>query len=282
MKKPFERFVAVVCLAGAALVGYWAWQYEGLFRWLAEWQLRSFGSYEEQITFILALAIVVAPVLVIAAIARKLGPAAGAKAAATSTEPSDDAVPAQHPTATQIQLFLGRWGLALTIGIVGLFLAGPGGFFLYRGKTAGEVTRVSASDFDAGRVPSQSWVSVTGEADVREAVTMSSSSSRATYYIPVVSEAYDPRRGVTLFLKAGADKIDDDVRKVGGASTAMLTHDALAGTGPRGDSKRRMTTARRRLPHPRPWAALRGRRARRPRHADLRRRMVLAAAVMAA
>ena len=59
MKKPFERFTAALCLAGAALVGYWAWRYEGLFRWLAELQLRWVGSYEEQLTFIGALVLVI-------------------------------------------------------------------------------------------------------------------------------------------------------------------------------------------------------------------------------
>lgn len=235
MKKPFERFTAALCLAGAALVGYWAWRYEGLFRWLAELQLRWVGSYEEQLTFIGALVLVIGPIIAIAAIVRKLGPGR-----ATMVSPAAEAMPEQHPTATQIQLFLGRWGFALTIGIVGLFLAGPGAFFLYRGKTAGEVTRVSAADFDAGRVPSKSWLSVTGEADIREAVTVSSSNSRATYYVPVVSENYDPKRGVTLFLKAGADQINDDVREVGGRFDGMLTHDALPGLV-REEFKRRKT-----------------------------------------
>jgi hypothetical protein len=238
MNKPFERFTAVVCLAGAALVGYWAWRYEGLYRWLAELQLRWFESYEEQITFILALVIVVGPIIAIAAIVRKLGP--GAVTTTVTTSNDAEGVPKQHPTATQIQLFLGRWGFALTIAIVGLFLAGPGTFFVYRGKTAGEVMRVSAADFDAGRVPSTSWVSITGEADVHEAVTISSSGSRATYYVPVVSENYDPKRGVTLFLKADADKINDDVRKIGGRFDGMLEHDALPGMV-REEFKRRQT-----------------------------------------
>src|ERR671913_2003145 len=74
MKPRFEKLIALIFVAGAALVGYWAWRYEGLYRWLAEWQLRTFDSYEAQLTFLGALAIVVLPVIAVAALVRKLGP----------------------------------------------------------------------------------------------------------------------------------------------------------------------------------------------------------------
>src|SRR4051812_50054019 len=74
MKKPYERFTAIICFAGAALVGYWAWRYEGLYRWLAEWQLRHGGGFEEQNKFILALAIVLPPHLIVGGVWGEAGP----------------------------------------------------------------------------------------------------------------------------------------------------------------------------------------------------------------
>jgi hypothetical protein len=220
-----EKLIALVCVAGAALVGYWAWRYEGLYQWLAERQLKWFGSYEAQITFLVALVIVVGPILALAVIARRV--VRGAGAAPFPTE----AMPQAYPASTRVQLFLGRWGFALTIGIVGIALAAPGVYHLHRGSTAGQITRVTAADFDAGRFPTRHWVSITGDAPIEQSVSLTSSNGgRATFYIPVISENFDPHRGVTLFLKATADDINDDVRAFGnGKFEGMLTTDALPG-----------------------------------------------------
>src|SRR5688572_17168084 len=106
MKRPMEEFTAFACVAGAAMVGYWAWRYEGLYRWLAEWQLRTFGSYEVQLTFIGALAIVVLPIVGVAAIVRKLGPGKVDAPPTSDTSPTSDSPPFDLSTA--IQIWLGR------------------------------------------------------------------------------------------------------------------------------------------------------------------------------
>ena len=225
MRKLPEKLIALVCFAGGALVGYWAWRYEGLYKWLAERQLKWFDSYAAEITFILTLVIVVGPILALAAIARRI-----VRGADAPPFPGD-AIPEAHPMSNRIQFFLGRWGFALTIGIVGIALGAPGVYQLHRGSTAGEITRVTAADFDAGRFPTQHWVSITGDAPMEQSVSLTSSNGgRATFYIPVISENFDPQRGVTLFLKATADDINDDVRAFGnGKFEGMLTSDAMPG-----------------------------------------------------
>src|SRR4051812_35742582 len=113
MRTGFDRLAAVAAgLTGAALVGYWAWRYEGLYRWLAERQLNWFGSYEVQITFLLALGIVEAPIFATVALVRKLGRTAVKPTGAVASGPSRVA----HPVSNRIQLFLGRWGMALMLG----------------------------------------------------------------------------------------------------------------------------------------------------------------------
>jgi len=223
--KPFHAFTTIVCIAAGALGGYWSWKYEGLYRWLAEWQLRHFQSYEAQLTLLFTCGILIAPPLITAVIVHRLR--GGASVPGAPGAPA--AAPARaHPISDAIQLWLGRWWWTLTLGAVGGFLTFWGVYYAHRGGTAGEVTHVAAADFDAGRIPTKHWLAITGNAVMDQHVAMSSQ-ARATYYIPVVSENFDPRRGITLFLKAQSDKIDDDVRGFGGQFVGMLTNDSLPG-----------------------------------------------------
>jgi hypothetical protein len=176
-------------------------------------------------TLLMTAAILIAPALAALGIVRLVrGPSApGAPATADGA-----AAAPSRGGGVAFQLWLGRWWWPLTLGIVGSFLAFWGAYYAHRGRTAGDVTPVAAADFDAGRIPTKHWIAVTGMAVMDQHVSMSSQ-ARATYFIPVISENFDPKRGITLFLKADPDKIGDDVRGFGGRFEGMLTTETLPG-----------------------------------------------------
>src|ERR1043165_9573344 len=111
-------------LVAIGLTIYFATTYTGVYRWLAELQLKYAGSYETQITFIVTLLILLAPFLVIAWILKKadrlaMGPA-------TATAPASPATPPATASSTDLEVrrFLGRYGMTATFGCCGVIFFG--------------------------------------------------------------------------------------------------------------------------------------------------------------
>jgi hypothetical protein len=222
--RPKPNKVAIVlCLAGAALTGYWAYRYEGVYRWLAELQLRWWGSYEVQITFLLTLAIVALPPAGIAFLIRRF-------VQPSDSKPNVDPAPFRPDEPVREPLWLKVFGFPMVCGIIGIALGAPGVYFLHRGNSAGAITEVAAADFDAGRIPTAKWVAVSGDALMDAALSVTESHT-TKYYVPVISEDYDPKHGISLYLEAHPQKIDDAVRRVAGAGRfeGMLTMSELPG-----------------------------------------------------
>ena len=195
----------IVLLAlGSGLTGYWAWTYTGIYRWLAELQLRMMHEYEVQLTFVITLMIVLGPLFLVSEVIRRFvlaraGKDSGESGAAASVIATND-----RPSPLMMGLTAGG-----TVGLVGLGFAVVGGYQYHQGMTAGNIVHVDVSAYETGQAPAAMYVSVTGQSihDATEGVKDTSASTK--YYMPLVSADWDSSKPVGLFLETTAANMMD-------------------------------------------------------------------------
>jgi hypothetical protein len=185
--------LVVPCLGLAA---YWWATYSGLYRWLAEWQLHTFGSYYMKYTGVAVILAALVPAGILLQIVGGLrsaerGPAEAEKLAAE-----------RHAQSQQ----LSDWLLQHRLRLVGLALAGIflvlGAYKAISGTLAGARVEVDAGTLEQGGSLGGRHVLVTGRLLVEEAMVVSErrkSSGKA--YVPVVSPEWRPGRPVRLYLE---------------------------------------------------------------------------------
>jgi hypothetical protein len=187
----------VLLIVGMGLSFYMMFEYVGPFEWLAELQLRWFGSYSEKLTFVFTfLAIWVGFALLTLPIRLWFGgPALFGGGAAVV------AAPGSTPTQS-------RWGNALAgiiVALVGLGFVGAAGWKAQRAQHTGGLTPVGVEHFEAGKSPPSLWVKVKGY-PLNEHALIFEKSHSSDKFIPIVSGDADPRQvGVHVFLKVKPD-----------------------------------------------------------------------------
>jgi hypothetical protein len=171
---------------GAAF--YFMFTYSGPFQWLAEWQIRVFGSYEEGITLILSMLLIVGPLFAVKYAVRRIG-------FQSSTAPSVDVTPG---------LILPSWWNRLLFA--SLVFGGIGAFMLYQGLSAGPLIKTTIDALEKGERPSSHFVEVQGMAIWEDAPWVEGSGKK--FYVPVVSDNWQPKQPVAAYLEVSAKEYE--------------------------------------------------------------------------
>jgi hypothetical protein len=199
LKRPRQKMTPigiVLLVLGGGLTGYWAWTYTGIYRWLAELQLKMMHSYEVQITFILTLTIVLGPLFLISEVIRRSTAAPTGQSTGVADKPNESDTP---PNRIMIALTAGG-----TVGLVGLGFVAVGGYQYRQGMTAGNIFHADVSAYETGQAPARLYVSVTGQS-LRDATEILKDSDSATkYFMPLVSADWDPGKPIGLFLETSS------------------------------------------------------------------------------
>jgi hypothetical protein len=187
--------MVVGLIVAMGLSFYMMFEYVGPFQWLAELQLRWFGSYSEKLTFLftflaiwLGLALVMLPIRLWFG-----GPSmfSTGKAAAGATTATDS-----RP---------GNAVAGIIVALVGLGFVGVAGWKVYRAQHAGSLTPVGVEHFEAGKAPPSLWVKVKGYPVNGRALVFEKSHS-SDKFVPIISGRDDPHKvGVHVFLKVKPD-----------------------------------------------------------------------------
>jgi len=197
----------IVALAGVALTAYWGWTYGGPYQWLAEIQLHWANKYDPEVTFVLTLAAVVIPLLLLQSAAAKLIALTSPDVPPESGGTSAPAIETMKPPAKPV----GANGLALIlvliIGGIGVALAAVGDYEYRRGRSAGARVDVDAADCEAGKLPAATWLAVRGKALQDSAIGVKEGHTSPRYYIPVISPQWKPGGGVGLYLESSQTNI---------------------------------------------------------------------------
>ena len=191
----------VLLALGGGLTAYWGWTYTGIYRWIAELQLRMMHEYEVQITFILTLFIVLGPLFFVSEVIRRFNLARKGQDAGNfgATTTADD-----RPSPLMMALTTGG-----IIGVVGLGFAAVGGYQYHQGMTAGNIAHVDVSAYESGHAPAALYVSVTGQS-IRDATEgLKDDNTGTKYYIPLVSADWDSSKPVGLFLETTTPNMMD-------------------------------------------------------------------------
>lgn len=172
-----------------AVGGYMIWstlEFEGVYRWLAEWQMEQFGYYSRKATAALPFLILGMPALAyIGWLARRR-----ARSAANSQ-------------ADQARLIGRSARIMLVIGIVGLLVGGTA-FWLSQGLPDGSETavRYDMAQLGAGPVP-QTKVRIEGrlDPDASTSVARGGVEDSVTYYAAFRAEGDAKTAPVRLFIE---------------------------------------------------------------------------------
>jgi hypothetical protein len=169
---------------GVALTFYQMLKYVGPFQWLAELQLRWFGGYGEEITFVLTFAATTGAIALVGMPLRKLMPASGG---------------AERFLATPQSLILQVIGL-------GFFIAGVKDY--YHAQHIGPKTAITALQLESNQTPASLWVDATGYPLIDGKYVFDAGYSK-DQFVPIVSQPDGTSGGtVRLFVKAkGGDNI---------------------------------------------------------------------------
>lgn len=175
----------------AAVVGYMAWStlaYEGLYRWLAEWQMAQWGQYYRKWTAILPILILGAPSLI------WLGRRSRLRTAAEAASP-----------AAQARRMRGVALITLAIGLLGVAVGG-GAFWLSQGVPDGseQAQRFALGRLGSGPVP-QGKVRIEGRLDPGASTSLARGGveDTLTYYAAFRADEDAKDAPVRLFVERG-------------------------------------------------------------------------------
>lgn len=179
LKKPQNgKWVALVSAALLGITFYWMFTYSGPYRYLAELQIRWFGSYEPKITWLIVfsgLFLVAASNAAFLAFILK-----GAERPVPGMPTAPTATPAP---ATQVAE---RWRRNARYAVkyaAPLVLFGLGAYSYYNGTHVGSLRQLTAADFQSGKLQSHIVY-----ADVRGHLSGHYISKNDYLYIPMASE----------------------------------------------------------------------------------------------
>lgn len=176
--------VLLIALVAAA---YFAWSYSGPYRWLAELQMRLWGSFQAVLTFLLTLILLFAPPL---KVLQRWGP----RPTHSAEEPV--AVAAADSTTQPTGSFL-VWLQVLIAGAVLAFLGIRDRQTLQPGATA---SRVSCAELEANGPPESGWLEVDG-IPLRDAKVEAQHNYGEYVYVPLVSPSWSAGRPIPVVLR---------------------------------------------------------------------------------
>ena len=209
-----------------AIAGYWCFTYSGLYRLLAEWQLRKWNEYSPKHTGAIVVFVCLIPAAVAIQVIGRLRQAERNPADAAATEASYAARSARNSR----WIVSHRWrllGLIVTAGLVGVGVYSTG-----LGLLAGDRVSVDAGPIERGADPGGRWAEVTGRLrpDDSVGVTRTGDGPYSTVYLPLVSPEWRRGQPVRLYLEMPNTWINlfaDDLAT--GRYEGMLAANALPG-----------------------------------------------------
>jgi hypothetical protein len=210
-----SKVMTVVALALVCISLYWTFTYTGPYRYLAELQLKWFGSYVPELTTI----VVLVGLLGIAATIKIVLRGAERPIPAASSTPAATAVPVNTTAESLLRYF--RFS-------VFLFPLGFGGWAFYNGTHAGSLQQLSAVDFQSGKLQARVVY-----ADVRGRLSGPYLSKNHYLYIPMETEA-NAAAPVQLVVGVSENQMRKYVRK---ESDGTFSVRGVADRGLEGDVK---------------------------------------------
>jgi hypothetical protein len=208
-----------------ALGAYQWFTYAGLYRLLAEWQLRSFHKYYPTYTGIMTMFLCLIPAAVAIQIigAQRAGERGPAEAAAQIAGHAERQARRSDWIQRRRRRLTGL-GLTVTFVVAGVYFTGVG-------LLAGDRVSVDVGALERGERPAGSWAEVTGRLVGNDAVSVSEGRSKSTYvYVPLVSPEWvagQPVRAYMRIYDKWLVRFADDLAT--GHHEGMLTENALPG-----------------------------------------------------
>ncbi len=182
MKKRHRESVLLGFLS-MLLAFYWCWTYTGPFRWLAEWQLKSLEVYYPSYTFMICCGLFYLP---LNQIYQRL-----------LRRPDDEVAESGGSS----------WAnLPWTWIVIACFMLVTGGYGIFVCGEEEQPTLVSAVELEAGQVPRAHWLEVKGNVLVDDAIAWEDRGA-AVYFVPIVSEEWQPGQPIGAYLKANEEAI---------------------------------------------------------------------------
>ena len=207
----FTQRAAVIC----ALIGGYLWfTYSGPYRWLAEWQLRTFSVYYASYTWAATVVLLMIAAVAAFQVSRKLGLVAGGSVASEESRAQSAEVAA-------------RWArqrpaiVVLTLGGTLLFI---GGRDWMRAQGGRELEHVLVSFLEGGHKPSSTWIEVAGGTLAWDAATEWKRNNSTVTYVPLFSPAWTEGNAVGAILKLNSSEVArarGDVHSFKGVSDEM-------------------------------------------------------------
>jgi hypothetical protein len=185
-KPQHGKWVALVGLAILGITFYWMFTYSGPYRYLAELQLKWFGSYDRNLTCLLVLSGLFLGLLCIAVAIKLLFRGAERPVPGMPTAPiAAPAIPLTAIPEPAIQV-AERWQRYCRYSVMygaPLVLFGAGAYSYYNGTHEGNLQQLNAADFQSGKVQARVVY-----ADVRGHLSERYLSNGDYLYIPMTSQ----------------------------------------------------------------------------------------------
>jgi hypothetical protein len=176
---------SISVLFGAGVAGFCWWTYSGPYRWLAEWQLSTFGHYYRFYTFVLlAIGISAGITQVVRAVRQFTG--AG----------EENAMPAWW---RELESHPPRFYQMLAGGVVLLVLGACSAWSSASSERAG-LCRIPLSLLESGEKRTSDWVQITGTL-LWEDCWVWEDGALETWYVPIVSADWRPGDPATAFAR---------------------------------------------------------------------------------
>lgn len=180
-----KQLSPIAVLFGAGIAGFCWWTYSGPYRWLAEWEINSFGHYYRFYTFLLlAMAISAGADQVVRVVRRSIGHGDDSSMPAWWR-----ALEAQTPQFFQM----------LTGGVILLVLGAYSAWSSSSAERAG-LCRIPLSRLESGQERTSDWVQVTGTLLWEDCWGWKDGAAEV-YYVPVVSADWRPGDPATAFAR---------------------------------------------------------------------------------
>lgn len=202
--KPVQYLITAAAVAPAV---YWMLNYSGPYAWLMELERARFGWTSSRLTAIAVVGLLYLPLWLI-----------------TSAGGVERVVDPEAPEATPAPQRETKQRSALIAGGAAAFLLAVAGWWFWASAAAGELRKVTAADFAAGRVAAPAFVELEGKA-LPQTVRVTTAGGDATLFIPVA--------GASLVVEANAKEAGallagERVRATGIARTGILEGEVRA------------------------------------------------------